>query len=82
MKVKRFTFFCKVSPQINTEKLEALKEKSEQYHVSGNVLYLSAPNGIGRSKLVANIESCLGAPATGRNLNTINKLELLANNSV
>ena len=35
------------------------------------MFYLHAPDGIGRSKLVANIEACLGQSATGRNLNKI-----------
>jgi uncharacterized protein (DUF1697 family) len=47
---------------------------TETYYVENNVFYLHAQEGIGRSKVVANIESCLGQPATGRNLNTVNKI--------
>jgi len=67
-------YFCKYSPKIDKEKLKNLKSESEEYYIKGKVFYLYSPNGIGRSKLVANIESCLGVPATGRNLNTVNKL--------
>ncbi len=38
-------------------------------------------DGIGRSKLVTNIEKCLGGAATGRNLNTVNKLIEMAKNA-
>ena len=75
-------YFCKSSPKLNSEKLNKLRSESEKYFIKGKVFYLYAPNGIGRSKLVSNIESCLGVPATGRNLNTINKLQsMLINNA-
>jgi len=35
---------------------------------------LSAPDGIGRSKLAASVEKLLGVPATARNLRTASKL--------
>ncbi len=74
-------YFCKSQPKINTEKLTRFRAKSEQYQITGKVFYLHAPEGIGRSKLVANIEACLGVPATGRNLNTVKKLQLLVQNT-
>ncbi len=67
-------YFCSKAPKLNAEKLDKYIGGSEQYELKGKVFYLFAPDGIGRSKLVANIESCLGVPATGRNLNTVNKL--------
>ncbi len=67
-------WFCKNTPKANVEKLDELKSETEQYLINGKVLYLYAPDGIGRSKLAANIEKCLGVPVTGRNLNTVNKL--------
>lgn len=66
--------FCKNTPKANVEKLDELKSETEQYFIKGKVLYLYAPDGIGRSKLAASMEKCLGVPATGRNLNTVNKL--------
>ena len=74
-------YFCKDSPKVDTEKLDLLRSESEQYYIEGKVFYLYAPNGIGRSKLAARIESCLGVPATGRNLNTINKLQVMVENN-
>lgn len=73
-------YFCKTTPKINSAKLEASLSETERYTVVGSVFYLHAPSGIGRSKLVANIEACLGVPATGRNLNTINKLNEIVRN--
>jgi len=67
-------YFCKNKPQINEEKLAGLLSSTESYQVVDKVFYLHAPDGIGRSKLVANIEACIGVAATGRNLNTVNKL--------
>lgn len=73
-------YFCVKKPVLNKQKLESFAADSEQYKLQGNVFYLHAPNGIGRSKLVSNIEACLGVPATGRNLNTILKLQEMAEN--
>lgn len=67
-------YFCHQPIELKQALLDKYRDPSEQYHVYGNVFYLYAPNGIGRSKLVANIEACLGQAATGRNLNTVNKL--------
>jgi len=72
-------YFCKSSPKFDEEKLKKLKSETEEYYIEGKVFYLYAPEGIGRSKLVVNIESCLGVSATGRNLNTVKKLESLTN---
>ena len=68
-------YFCKTAPKLDLAKLNAWIADTERYKVWGNVFYLHAPDGIGRSKLVANIETCLGGSATGRNLNTITKLK-------
>lgn len=70
-------YFCQNTPQLDQPLLDALLGPSESYEVAGDVFYLHAPDGIGRSKLVAKIESCLGVAATGRNLNTVNKLQLM-----
>ena len=74
------TYFCKNTAKLNMTKLEKLASVTETYQLIDNVFYLYAPDGIARSKLVANIEACLGVTATGRNLNTINKLKAMLNN--
>lgn len=68
-------FFCRDEPSLNQAKLEKYQAATERYHLDGKVFYFFAPDGIGRSKLAANVESCLGVEATGRNLNTIHKLQ-------
>ncbi len=73
-------YFCKKKPKINFVKIEASISETERYLLIGNIFYLHAPDGIARSKVVAGIEKCLGVSATGRNLNTVNKLkEILVN---
>lgn len=74
-------YFCKTDINLVHDKLNKYIADSEEYTVAGNVFYLHAPKGIGRSKLVANIESCLGQSTTGRNLNTINKLSAMLKNT-
>ena len=74
-------YFCSKKPKLNAEKLEKYLGDSEEYKLKNKIFYLFAPKGIGRSKLVANIESCLGVPVTGRNLNTINKLSEMVKNA-
>ncbi len=67
-------YFCEKTPQISPIKLEKYTSETENHTLIGNVFYIHAPEGVARSKLVANIESCLGVSATGRNLNTVSKL--------
>ncbi len=74
-------YFCKNDIELVHDKLDQYIADTEEYTVKGNVFYLHAPKGIGRSKLVANIERCLGQSATGRNLNTINKISSMLKNA-
>jgi len=74
-------YFCSKVPKLNPEKLEKYLAESEEYKLKNKVFYLYAPKGIGRSKLAANIDSCLGVSATGRNLNTIKKLNEMVGNA-
>lgn len=70
-------YICAETPRLNQDKLASYIASDEEYKIIDNVFYLHAPSGIGRSKLVANIERCLGVKSTGRNLNTILKLQAL-----
>jgi uncharacterized protein (DUF1697 family) len=69
-----YFYFCKAPPKIDSIKLEKYTSKTERHTLVDNVFYIHAPEGVARSKLVANIELCLGVSATGRNLNTVNKI--------
>lgn len=74
-------FFMESKPDsVNEPLLQSLCAESEQYELKGSVFYLYAPDGIGRSKLVMNIDKVLGVPATARNHNTVVKLLALADN--
>lgn len=57
--------------------IEKIKAASERYKLVGDVFYLHAPEGIGRSKLALSMEKLLGVPMTGRNWNTVKKLQEL-----
>ena len=58
--------------------LETLRAASEKVALRGKVLYLCAPQGIGRSKLAARAESLLGVAGTARNWRTVTQLLAMA----
>lgn len=60
------------SPDLDT--LESIKSSRERFTLKDGVLYLHAPDGIGRSRLAANAEKLLGVPMTGRNWRTVRKI--------
>jgi uncharacterized protein (DUF1697 family) len=60
-------------------KLESIKKANEQYRLIAAVFYLHVHDGIGRSKLAANVEKALGVSATARNWGTVNQVFALAN---
>ena len=50
-------FFCMHQPEsVDEERLNQLKSGTEEYALKRNVFYLHAPDGIGRSKLAAQVE--------------------------
>ncbi len=59
-------------------RIDALRDGSEKYALIRDAFYLLAPDGIGRSKLAANVERCLGTAATARNWNTVSRLQAMA----
>ncbi len=71
-------FLAAVPTQPDFAKLDQLKIGSEEYCLIGRVFYLHAPEGVGRSKLAASCEKCLGVPITDRNWNTVCKLREMA----
>jgi len=48
-----------------------LKSDRENYQLNDRVFYLHAPDGIGRSRLAARVERCLGVATTARNSRTV-----------
>lgn len=67
-------FLAEQAQNPDLERLNQLQKNSEAWHLTDNVFYLHAPEGIGRSKLAELIERCLGVPATARNWRTATKI--------
>ncbi len=59
------------------EKVKALPDTGDRFHVCGRDIYLLLENGVHRSKLAERILK-VGEPATMRNFNTMQKLASLA----
>jgi uncharacterized protein (DUF1697 family) len=55
----------------NLAAIEKLMAASERWQLIGCVFYLCAPEGVGRSKLAAEVEKLLGVPLTDRNWRTV-----------
>ena len=70
-------FLAAIPPKPDLKALEKIRAESERFHLAGDVLYLHAPDGIGRSKLAASMERLIGVPMTSRNWNTVRKLKEL-----
>lgn len=73
-KALHFYFLPEAANQPNIEKLMQLQSSTESFRLTDEVFYLYAPDGVGRSKLAAKVESCLGISVTARNWNTVSKL--------
>ena len=71
-------FLASTPKNPDLEKLDSLRMENERFHLSENVFYLYAPEGVGRSRLAASTEKLLGVPMTDRNWRTVCKLRELA----
>src|SRR5215813_5505682 len=71
-------FLAYVPAKPDLKALEGLKSDSERFQLIGQVFYLHAPEGVGRSKLAANVERLLGVPMTDRNWRTVCKIKEMA----
>ncbi|MEO0769235.1 MAG: DUF1697 domain-containing protein [Cyanobacteria bacterium J06649_4] len=58
--------------------LDTYKKESERFQLIDAVFYLHAPDGIGRSKLAANVEKAMGVPITARNWRSVEKIMAIA----
>jgi len=67
-------FLERVPPHPDLEGIERLRTPSERFELKGDVFYLHAPDGIGRSRLANGAERLLGVSMTSRNWNTLSKL--------
>jgi len=69
-----FFFLSDLPAGYDESVLQAMSGPNERFQLRGKVFYLFAPDGIGRSKLAANIEKKLGVATTARNFRTVDKL--------
>lgn len=70
-------FLLEAASQVNTARIEKMLCNGEKYSIGDSAFYLYAPNGVGRSKLAANVEKCLGVQATARNWRTVSKIDAM-----
>ncbi len=73
-KALHFGFLDSVPSSPELQELEEVKAPSEKFELVGRVFYLLAPDGVGRSKLVAKRERALGVHMTDRNWNTVSAI--------
>ena len=71
-------FLTGAAADADLDALEAIRVPSERFSLTEDALYLHAPDGIGRSRLAAKMDRCLGVATTGRNWKTVAKLLELA----
>jgi len=67
-------FLTEAPADPDLDALSDLKAPSEQFLLFDGAFYLHAPDGIGRSRLAAKVERCLGVATTARNWRTVTKL--------
>ncbi len=68
------SFLTESATDADREAMAELQSATERFELTDAVFYMHAPDGIGRSKLAAKVERCLGVAATGRNWRTVEKL--------
>lgn len=73
-KTLHVAFLTEDATDPDLDALTALKAESEEFSLTRDAFYLSAPDGIGRSRLVAKIDQYLGVSTTSRNWRTVRKL--------
>jgi len=80
-KTLHVNFLASTPKNPDLEALDAFKGDRERFVVKGSVLYLHAPDGIGRSKLAASAEKLLGVSMTARNWRSVCKILAMAKQS-
>ena len=67
-------FLASIPENPDTDSIEKARAESERFVLEGDVAYLHAPDGIGRSRLAARLEKALGVAGTGRNWRSVCKI--------
>ena len=71
-------FLAQQPTHAQLDAMATLKAVNEAFQLQGQVWYLHAPDGIGRSRLAARAEALLGVAMTLRNWRTVCALQALA----
>jgi uncharacterized protein (DUF1697 family) len=77
-KALHIAFLAKTPNAPDLAAVEELRSATEKFHLTDGAFFLHAPDGIGRSKLAAKIDKCLGVETTGRNWRSANAIAELA----
>jgi len=78
LKQVHITFLGSPASNANLSRMRELASDSETFTLEDSAYYMHAPLGIGRSKLAAAVDKCLGVATTSRNARTVEKVcELL-----
>ncbi|HEY8268269.1 MAG TPA: DUF1697 domain-containing protein [Xanthobacteraceae bacterium] len=73
------TFLMQEPSKTARSALTGISAGDDEFHLSGENIYIHCPNGYGRTKLSNNAhEKTLGVRATTRNWNTVNRLYAMA----
>jgi len=75
-------FLAEAPTSPDLDALASVKAPSEKFALLGDAFYLHAPDGIGRSRLAAKVDRCLGVATTARNWRTVTKLLALADTNI
>lgn len=73
-KTLHFYFLKSLPTSPDFDSLTAAQTRTERFRLIGQVMYLHAPDGIGRSKLAVKVEKALGVAVTARNWRTVDRL--------
>ncbi len=73
-KTLHFYFMSEPVADPDMSQIQDAAVPSERFKLIGRVFYLHAPDGVGYSKLAANVEKFLGVVVTARNYRTVGKL--------
>lgn len=76
-KLMHVAFLQRPAKNADIKRMTELAADDESFELAERAFYLHAPSGIGRSKLAAGFEKCLGVSATSRNWRSVEKLQSL-----
>lgn len=76
-----FFFLAEPAADPDLQAIDDARSSTENYKLTDRVFYLHAPDGIGRSKLAANVEKHLRVVVTARNYRTVDRLMSMATRS-